>query len=91
LREVFSLFLQLALGIVLPAWIVRRDEHRLSNDRLQFAWPEASFWCAVVAFGPICVPVHFWRTRRSLRGLAVGFLWLLAVMAVEVGLGHQLN
>jgi hypothetical protein len=35
--------------------------------------------------------VHFWRTRRSFRGLATGFLWLLAAVVVEVGLGQLLG
>ncbi len=72
--------LSYALGILVPAAIVRRDHSRLSGDRLARSWPDASLWSAVVVFGPLCVPVHFIRTRRSWMGLALGTFWLLAAL-----------
>jgi hypothetical protein len=69
-----------ALGIAVPVWIVRFDMRRLDADRLARAWPDASFWIAVVAFGPLCIPVHFWKTRRSLLGLVLGLIWGLAAL-----------
>ena len=72
------------LGIALPACIVRFDTRRLDADRLARAWPDTSFWIAVVAFGPLCIPVHFWKTRRSLLGLVLGLIWgLLALFGVS--------
>ena len=91
LRDLFALLLQVTLGIVLPAWVVKRDERRLSDDRLQRAWPPATFWCAVVTFGFICLPIHFWRTRRSVKGLGLGVAWALAVAALQVGLGRLMG
>ncbi len=58
--DVVAVILQLALGIALPTLLLRFDEHRLSQERLARAWPRASFWSAVVAFGPLC-------SARSLR------------------------
>jgi hypothetical protein len=87
LHALLALLVQLGVGIVLPAWIVRRDERRLGEELLRRAWPPASFWCAVVAFGLLCLPVHFTRTRRSAKGLLLGIAWSLGVALVQVGLG----
>jgi len=37
-----------------------------------------------VVFGPLCVPVHYIRTRRSWLGLALGVFWLLCTVVVTV-------
>ena len=74
--EILLFTLSFALGIAVPALIVRRDLARLQGDRLARAWPDASLWSAVVVFGPLCVPIHFMRTRRSLWGVMLGLLWL---------------
>lgn len=78
--EVLLFTLSFALGILVPHAIVRRDLSRLSGDRLARSWPDASLWSAVVVFGPLCVPVHFIRTRRSWLGLALGAFWLLTAL-----------
>ena len=68
--------LVVALSLVLNAWlpylIVKRDLARLSEARLARAWTEASFLAAVLAFGPLSLPIHFTKTRRSLAGLGLG-------------------
>ncbi len=74
LGEVLLFTFSLALGIAVPALIVRWDLGRLSGERLARSWPEASFWLAVVMFGPLCVPIHFIRTRRSWAGFGLGAL-----------------
>ena len=89
--ELVALCLQLAAGIVLPAWIVERDERSLGERQLARAWPPASFWCAVVTFGPISVPIHYWRTRRSAKGLGIGLAWALCVALFQAGLGRLLG
>jgi hypothetical protein len=78
--SVIDVVLQIALSVTLTAWVVRRDMRRAPPERLLRAWNEASFWSAVVAFGPLCIPVHFVRTRRSFAGLAIGVAWMTAVM-----------
>lgn len=74
--EILLFTLSFALGIAVPAWIVRRDLARLRGEHLARSWPDASLWSAVVVFGPLCVPVHFIRTRRSWAGLGLGAFWL---------------
>jgi hypothetical protein len=69
-----------ALGIAVPASIVRFDVARLTGERLARAWPEASLWSAVVVFGPLCLPVHFIRTRRNWVGLGLGLATLVAAV-----------
>lgn len=68
--------LSIALGIAVPAVIVRRDLARLTGERLARSWPDTSLWLAVVMFGPLSVPIHFMRTRRSLWGLCLALWWL---------------
>jgi hypothetical protein len=82
---VVDLVVQFVLGILLTAAVVRRDMRRLSPERYRRAWNVASFWSAIYAFGPLCIPVHFARTRRSLLGLLLGVLWTAGVL-VAIGL-----
>jgi hypothetical protein len=83
---VLSYAVQLVLGILVPWAIVRFDMKRLPPERLDHAWTEASFWMAIVAFGPLCLPFHFTKTRKNrLIGLALGFAWLaIAVVVLTV-------
>lgn len=74
-----DLLLQLALGIALTAWVLRRDMSRGGPERLARSWNAASFWSAVVVFQALAIVVHFVRTRRSALGLLVGILWTALV------------
>jgi hypothetical protein len=85
MSEVLLLALSFVLNITLPYFIVRYDLKRLSEERLARAWPDASVLSAVYAFGPLCLPVHFARTRRSWLGFGLG----LGVCALTV-LGQAL-
>lgn len=76
--DVLLLCLDLALGILVPWWIVRRDLRKLDEVRLGRAWNEASFWSAIVLFGPLSLPFHFVKTRRTLLGLLLGLAWTVA-------------
>jgi hypothetical protein len=77
---VIDLVLQIALGVALTAWVVRRDMRRLPPPLYARSWNEASFWSAVVAFYPWSILVHFVRTRRSLWGLLLGLFWVAVVL-----------
>jgi hypothetical protein len=90
MMQLIGLLIQMATGIVLPAILVRWDERRLSQPLLDRCWPESSFWCAVVAFGVFSIPVHFYRTRRSVLGLVQGLLWAVAI-AVVIGLAGWMS
>ena len=85
MAEVALVVLQLALNIAVPAWLVRWDMRRLAPGQLARTWNEASIWSAVVAFGPLCLPVHFIKARRSWLGLILGLLWMVGTV-VLVGL-----
>jgi peptidoglycan biosynthesis protein MviN/MurJ (putative lipid II flippase) len=95
LAETLIVALSLVLNALLPYLIVRRDLARLSEERLARAWTPASFLSAVYAFGPLSLPVHFAKTRRSLLGFALGIGWLvlavLAEAAVTAALGALLG
>jgi hypothetical protein len=85
-RDVLVLVFQFAATIAVSAWIVRRDVRRLEPRLLSRAWPEPSLWSAVVCFSPLCIPIHFVRTRRSFTGVALGVGWFAgAVAAVDGG------
>jgi len=71
------------LNIVLPYAITRRDRASLPKEQLARAWNTASYGSAVYFFGPLCLPAHFWVTRRTVRGLLVGGAWTIAVFAFE--------
>jgi len=86
MRDVLVLCVQFVTTIFVSAWVVRRDVQRLGPDLLSRAWPEPSLWSAVVCFSPICVPIHFVRTRRSLLGVALGVGWFFATVVTVNGL-----
>jgi hypothetical protein len=86
-HELIALVVQIVAGIALPAAVVKWDERRLTPARLRRAWPVATFWCSVVTFGIFCLPIHFWRTRRSFLGFSLGLLWALAAAIVLGALG----
>ncbi|HTQ04851.1 MAG TPA: hypothetical protein VMI54_13390 [Polyangiaceae bacterium] len=86
MRDVLDLIVQFVATIALSAWVVRRDVKKLQPELLSRAWPESTFWSAVVCFSPICVPVHFVRTRRSALGVALGVGWFTATVATVNGL-----
>lgn len=79
---------QLVTGVFLTARVVRWDMRRLGPERFARAWNAASFWSAVVAFGPLCIPVHFARTRRSVLGFLLGTAWATGVL-VALGLASD--
>ena len=65
--------------------VLRWDERRLSADQLARAWPPATRLFAIWVAGVLCLPLHFARTRRSLRGLFLGiFAAVAASVAVQV-------
>jgi len=84
---VLALSLQIVLGIMLPALVIRRDLSQLSSEQLAQAWNDASLWSAVVTFGPLSMIVHFARTRRSVLGLALGLGWAVVGLLASALVG----
>ena len=76
------------LGILVPHWVLRWDERRLSVEGRRRAWNDASHWSAVVAFSFLCLPVHFVKTRRSLRGFLLGLGAMALALLTSFGLLH---
>jgi len=79
-------------SVTLPAVaaIIVRDERRLAERTLERAWPPQSrdaaiFGLWLMGVHPLCLLVHFTRTRRSVPGFLLGLGWLLAVMLGAVG------
>ena len=81
--EVLVASLSLLLKVLLPYAIVKRDLRRLPEPLLGRAWTDASFLSAVLAFGPLSLPVHFGKTRRSITGLGIGLGLCALSMALE--------
>lgn len=92
------LVLSWAITRALTFAVVIVDERRMSPERLERAWPPASRDAAIMAFGPLALPVHFMKTRGHLRsargvlGLLLGLVMgLLAVVLVAVVSGLVLE
>jgi hypothetical protein len=80
-------------AVVLPggAAVLVLDERRLRGPQLARAWPVGSRDAALFAVFNfpvlllVVLPLHFWRTRRSLLGTLAGVGWVAALVAVDVG------
>ena len=91
--EVLGLVLSWLVTTALTFLVVILDERRLPEDKLERAWPPSSRDAAIVAFGPLALPIHFAKTRGSLRslrgllgfpvGLAIGAAALVVVALVS--------
>lgn len=78
--EVVVLALALPYFYLAPWWIVRRDMRRLRPEQLERCWPSSSLGAAIIAFGPLCLTVHFVRAHGWLRGVLEGVLWTIATV-----------
>jgi hypothetical protein len=78
--EVLLYTLSFVLQIACASWILRRDVRGLEGAFLARAWPDSTLWMAAVMLGPLALPWHFIRTRRSWPGLGLGLGWMLAAL-----------
>jgi len=87
-------FVQILVGwaVTLPAvvTIIVRDERHLRGQRLERAWPSQSrdaaiFGLWLMGVHPVCLLVHFARTRRTTMGVLQGLGWLLLVSVGALG------
>jgi hypothetical protein len=81
-----------AWSVTLPAvvTIIVRDERRLAGQELERAWPPQSrdaaiFGLWLMGVHPLCVLIHFVRTRRSLIGVLLGLGWLAVIVMGALG------
>jgi hypothetical protein len=85
MHDVLLFSLQLVLGVVVPAAVVRRDIRRLPPAQRARAWPDPSVWVAVALVSVFAVPLHFIRTRRTFLGVLLGLGWFVATYTVVLG------
>lgn len=91
MSEVVQFVLAWLVGTATSYAIVKLDERRLDEQRLERAWPPVSRNAAIFVFGPIAVPIHFVRTRRSLVGALLGIGAFLVVALVSELAGQLLE
>lgn len=75
--------------VVMPlTWLLLRlDESRLSEAQLENAWPPSARNVYVLFFSPLCLVVHFVKTRRWYVGWLLGLLAMALVLGVDMLLG----
>jgi hypothetical protein len=78
--------------VTLPAVVVviTMDERRLKGEALRRAWPPQSRDAAIfglwnLGVHPLCVLIHFARTRRTVLGTGLGLVWVAAILLVDAG------
>jgi hypothetical protein len=84
--DVLDVIVSAALSIGLTYTVVACDRLGLSPEQRARGWNSASTGSALIAFAPLCIVAHFWVTRRSLRGVLLGLLWLVVLVLLQLGL-----
>lgn len=67
-----------ALSALVPFWLIRRDRAKLAARGEAHPWNAPTFACAVVVFGVLAIPAHYWALRRNRMALA----WVVALAAL---------
>jgi hypothetical protein len=88
--ELVQILASWAVTLPAVAMIISHDERRLTPELLERAWPPQSRDAAIfglwnLGVHPLCVLIHFARTRRSVLGILVGLSWLLLILIVDAG------
>jgi hypothetical protein len=81
MSEVVELTLQLVGSVYVTLRLLRWDTSRLPDAMRARAWPESTMLSASLAFAPLCLVLHFTRTRRNFKGFGLG---LLAMVGTSV-------
>jgi hypothetical protein len=88
---IIELVLTWAIGVALTFAVVLVDERRMSEERLERAWPPSSRNAAIVLFGVLVLPVHFartlgsFKTLRGVLGILLGFaIGIVGVLVVAI-------
>ncbi|MFO0673151.1 MAG: hypothetical protein U0235_26630 [Polyangiaceae bacterium] len=89
--DVLDVVFAMLIGSAGTYAVVHWDERRLPPDPLARAWPPSTKLAAAVAFGPLALPVHFWRTRRTLLGTLIGVGFTLLVFAADAAASELLH
>ncbi len=75
------------LSLLLPWAAQWSDKRRLGEEQRQRAWNQASWGCALIAFGPLSMLGWFWVTRRGWRRFVWGPIatWLVITVLALAG------
>jgi hypothetical protein len=83
----------IVLTMIAAQLLFRWDERRMTEEQRERAWPPASrgmVVCAPLWFFPLWlvgIPLHFLRTRRSLRGIGEALFWTAAMFMLLTAIG----
>jgi hypothetical protein len=83
MRDVSEILVPWAIITLVLLTLVGWDEKRLDDEQLARAWPPSTRTLALVYFGMISLPIHFWRTRRTFVGTLLGLGWTLALLGLD--------
>jgi hypothetical protein len=83
MRDVTEIVVPWAILTLALFTLVDWDESRLREEALARAWPPASRTLALVYFGMLALPLHFWRTRRSAVGFLQGLGWAVLAFGLD--------
>ncbi len=87
--EVLSIVVSWSVTLPAVVLVIRRDERALRGVELERAWPPVSRDAAIFAmwnfFGlhPLCVLLHFARTRRTIVGYLKGLAWVVGILGAQ--------
>jgi hypothetical protein len=89
-EELLRVLMSLVVTVPSTAAVIVLDEKRLVGAELERAWPPQSRDSAIFTLLNMGLPqlsvwIHFIRTRRSLRGAAIGLMWALGITLCDVG------
>jgi hypothetical protein len=88
--EVIEILVSWTVTTAMTFAVVIFDERRMSEERLERAWPTSTRAVAIVYLGILALPFHFARTRgsvgsvRGLLGIPLGLI-MGVVVALVIG------
>jgi hypothetical protein len=91
--ELFEAGVEIILTMIAARLLFAWDEKRMTGDQRARAWPSSTrgmVVCSPLWFFPLWlvgIPLHFVRTRRSLRGVGEALLALVAMFALLLAIG----
>ncbi len=91
MADVLEVALSMLLGTLGTILFVAWDERRLPPEAQARAWPMSTRLSAALAFGPLALPVHFFRTRRTVLGTLLGFVVTIAFVLFIAGVSSAVH
>lgn len=91
MRDVAEILVPWALSTLALFSLLDWDESRLTPDALDRAWPPSTRTLALVYFGALALPIHFWRTRRTKQGFLIGVGALVVGFALYWAAGEGVD